>query len=61
MGGQQKTLDQPVIPINHLLLVHRCVHPIFYKKLGSAHSTKRFLLWHDSFAILVLHVSYLDS
>ena len=30
---------------------------IFYKKLGSAPSTKSFLIWYEEFAILVLNVS----
>ena len=33
----------------------------FYKKLGSAPSTKSFLISHENFAIIVLKVSYLVS
>ena len=37
------------------------VHVFFYKKLGSAPSTKSFLISHENFAIIVLKVSYLVS
>ena len=33
------------------------VHVFFYKKLGSAPSTKSFLISHENFAIIVLKVS----
>ena len=33
------------------------VHGFFYKKLGSAPSTKSFLISHENFAIIVLKVS----
>ena len=33
------------------------IHVFFYKKLGSAPSTKSFLNSHENFAIIVLKVS----
>ena len=33
------------------------LHVFFYKKLGSAPSTKSFLISHENFAIIVLKVS----
>ena len=33
------------------------IHVFFYKKLGSAPSTKSFLISHENFAIIVLKVS----
>ena len=33
------------------------IHGFFYKKLGSAPSTKSFLISHENFAILLLKVS----
>ena len=43
---------------NLMLCTHiRLLHVIFYKKLGSAPSTKSFLISHESFAIIVLKVS----
>ena len=36
-------------------------HTFFYKKLGSGHSTKSFLISHEILSILVLKVSLLVS
>ena len=37
------------------------LHVFFYKKLGSGHRTKSFLISHEILSILVLTVSYLVS
>ena len=39
------------------MLARDDVHVFFYKKLGSAPSTKSFLISHENFAIIVLKVS----
>ena len=61
----QRELPDSVIPYDtqkHFIAAHSCEYicvlfestHVFYKKLGSGHSTKSFLINHDILSILVL-------
>ena len=61
---EYRKIQQLFIYFNHIFILFAyllyffiyLLH-VFYKKLGSAHSTKSFLISHENFAIIVLTVS----
>ena len=44
-----------------IIEANMCIHVFFYKKLGSGHSTKIFLISHEILSILVPKVSQMVS
>ena len=54
---QNRSCDQVNVIENFTSEDFSLIHVFFNKKLGSAPSTKNFLILHENFAIIVLKVS----